>query len=146
MHQGVDQALERLEERAAIIDRAGQRLERLLVELGELEHELERLDEGYRLPNLPSEVRAELRAEIELSVGAYNHLRSAAEAVFRQLVLERERCGFRGHEVLERCYDPGAAAAARRRGADRLIPCARVRVRTHSCQRRRKPEHSSSWP
>jgi hypothetical protein len=98
----VDPAL--LDHQAQAIDRTSRRLGRLLEELRELEAELDELDRRSRSDELCEEARAGLTGELELAVDSYNHLREAADCALRQLVLERESCGFRGHEVLARCY------------------------------------------
>jgi len=93
-----------LEERATAISRTGKRLRRILCELSELEQELDRMDLTLQIPSLSGEIRQNLELEMDLSVDAYNHLREAASDAYQQLVYQRESCGFRGHEVLQRCY------------------------------------------
>ena len=95
---------ELLEEQARSMDRTGRRLGRMIEELKELEAELDQLDQRSRSDTLSDEARGGLTSELELAVEAYNLLRECAERTLQQLVLERESCGFRGHEVLERCY------------------------------------------
>jgi hypothetical protein len=95
---------EQLEAQARAMDRTGRRLARLLDELRELETELDELDQRCHGDGLAEAIRGGLSAELELAVDAYNLLRESAERTLQQLVLERESCGFRGHEVLERCY------------------------------------------
>ncbi len=103
-HLGTRVDPELLEEQARSMDRTGRRLVRLLDELRELEAELDELDRRSRSDGLAEETRAGLCGELDLAIDAFNHLREAADCALRQLVLERESCGFRRHEVLERCY------------------------------------------
>ncbi|MCC6749744.1 MAG: hypothetical protein IT371_18910 [Deltaproteobacteria bacterium] len=93
-----------LEERMGALDRTGQRLERILDEMGTLEKDLDRLDQTLFLPGLSELTREELLDEMDLGVAAYNHLREAAAGAYRQLIVQREACGFRHHEVVRRCY------------------------------------------
>ncbi len=97
-----DQSLFR--ERLASLDRTGKRLARLIAELNEINEELDGLDQMLFVPGLPDGARQELLAEMDLAVGAYNHLRDAASESYRLLVLQRESCGFRNHQVLRLCY------------------------------------------
>jgi hypothetical protein len=96
--------VELLEERVRSIDRTGQRLERLLGEMQELTEELDRLEIALCLPGLNDEFRSGVEVEIDIATDAFNHLREAAAGAFRQLIHQRERCGFRGHAAVERCY------------------------------------------
>ncbi len=93
-----------LEERAGAIGRAGKRLGRILAEMKELEQELDRMELTIFIPGISAEMLQEIQTEIDLSVDAYNHLREAAAYAYRQLILLREACGFRGHEMVQRCY------------------------------------------
>ena len=97
-------SLDLLEERTMAISRTGKRLKRLLYELKELERELDRIELTLQLPGLPHGMRQNIELEMDLTVDAYNHLREAATDAYQQLVYQRESCGFRAHEVLQRCY------------------------------------------
>ncbi len=97
-------ARELVEERAGAMRRTGRRLGRMLKELKSMETELGRLDLTLQLPGLSARLRSEIQAEIDLSVDAYNHLREAACNAYRQLISQRESFGFRGHEMVRRCY------------------------------------------
>lgn len=96
--------LDLLEERTTAISRTGKRLKRILSELSELEQELDQMERTLQIPGLSSEIQQNIELEMDLSVDAYNHLREAASDAFQQLVYQRESCGFKGHEVLQRCY------------------------------------------
>jgi len=93
-----------LDERATALHRTTLRLRRMLKELKAMEGELDRLDLTQRLPGLSARRRRDLQCEIDLSVDAYNYLREAASCSFRQLIQQRESFGFRGHELVHRCY------------------------------------------
>ena len=93
-----------LEERAGALHRTTLRLRRMLRELKRMESELDRLDLTLRLPGLSAQRRRDIEAEMDLSVDAYNHLREAASCSFGQLIAQRESFGFRGHELVRRCY------------------------------------------
>ncbi len=69
-----------------------------------MEAELDRLDLTLRIPGLSVRRRRDIQAEIDLSVEAYNYLREAASCSFQQLIQQRESFGFRGHELIHRCY------------------------------------------
>jgi hypothetical protein len=96
--------VEVLEERVRSIDRTSQRLERLLREMQELADELDRLEIALCLPGIPHAFRTGVEVELDISTDAFNHLREAAAGAYRQLIHQRECCGFRGHAVVERCY------------------------------------------
>jgi len=93
-----------LEERAGAIGRASERLGRILAEMNELAQELDRMELTIYIPGISTEMCQEIQTEIDVSVDAYNHLREAAAYAYRQLILLRESCGFRGHELVQRCY------------------------------------------
>lgn len=101
---GTVDRLDLLEERTGAISRTGKRLKRFLSELQELEQELDRMEFTLQIPGLSHDIQQNIELEMDLSVDAYNHLREAASDAYQQLVYQRESCGFRGHEVLERCY------------------------------------------
>jgi hypothetical protein len=96
--------IELLQERAGAIGRTGARLNRILTEMTDLERELDRMSLTLHLPGLSLEVREDIRAEMDLSISEYNHLRQAAAEAYRQLIHQRESCGFRGHELVQQCF------------------------------------------
>ncbi|MCB9557571.1 MAG: hypothetical protein H6707_15795 [Deltaproteobacteria bacterium] len=91
-------------DRLGALDRASSRLGRLIDELEGINSDLDHLDEMLFVPDLPDEVRRGLLAEMDIAVGAYNHLRDATTESYRQLILLRECCGFRNHDVVRRCF------------------------------------------
>ncbi|MCA9673152.1 MAG: hypothetical protein KC503_46485 [Myxococcales bacterium] len=91
-------------ERVEMLERTGRRLGRLLGELDDIDADIERLDRILFMPELDEELRHRLLGEIDIAVSTYNLLRDAAAGMYRQLVLQREDCGFREHEVLRRLY------------------------------------------
>ncbi len=93
-----------LEERARAMGRTGQRLDRLLSEMRDLEQEIDRLEVTLYVPGLSVEVRHDIQEEVDLSTDTYNQLREAAAATYSQLIHQRESCGFRSHDLVERCY------------------------------------------
>ncbi len=92
------------EERMRSIRRTGKRLARLLNELKNLEQEIDRLEVACFIPGLSSAMQQDLLAEMDLLIEGYNHLREAATNLFRYLINQRESCGFRGHELIQRCF------------------------------------------
>jgi hypothetical protein len=110
-----------LAERLRALDRTGQRLGRIIDELKEINDELERLDQILFVPGLPEQIRRDVLADMDLSVGTYNHLRDAASEVYRQLVLQRECCGFRSHAVLRECYPIPELHAELGEGSEELV-------------------------
>ena len=95
---------ELLAARMVALDRTGKRLSRLIDELNGINEDLDRLDQILFAPGISEDARQDLLAEIDLAVGAYNHLREASSGAYRQLILQREGCGFRSHEVLRHAY------------------------------------------
>jgi hypothetical protein len=93
-----------LEERALAIDRTSKRLDRFLNEMKELEEEIDRLELMLYLPGLSVTIRQNISMEIDLSTDAFNHLHDAATDAYRQLICQRECFGFRGHELIQRCF------------------------------------------
>jgi hypothetical protein len=95
---------ELLEERARAMGRTGQRLDRLLSEMRDLERDIDRLEVTLYVPGLSVEVRRGVQEEVDLSTDTYNQIREAAAATYSQLIHQRESCGFRSHDLVERCY------------------------------------------
>jgi len=92
------------EELARAIDRGGQRLGRLIAELEELAREIDRLELTLFIPGLTADVRRSVRVELALATQAFHALHAAASCTYQQLICQRERCGFRDHQLVESCF------------------------------------------
>jgi hypothetical protein len=95
---------ELLELRSSTVVRTGARLERLLKEMGEIEHEIDQLDISLRIPGLEDDDRSQVYDEIGLLVDGFNCLRDAASDTLRLLILEREELGFREHQMVRSSF------------------------------------------
>jgi hypothetical protein len=91
-------------ERTGAISRASEQLERFLAELEALERELDRLQLTLDNPTQLPQVLKETQTEMDLLIDEYNHLREAAANNLRRLIHLRESCGFRQHDLLQRCF------------------------------------------
>lgn len=93
-----------LQDRISALGRTSDRLSRLINELRQLEIEIDRLECTLTTSEINIELRQEVMAEIEINVESYNHIREAATSTCSHLIQLREGCGFRGHEMIHRCY------------------------------------------
>ena len=104
---------ELLKERAVVLGRAGDSVERALIRLRRLEESIEgqcralmRLGDGRpsaKLGGLPAE-KGEIIQEINENINRYNRLREYAQLRYHYLIITREAIGLRRHNRVEEMY------------------------------------------